>query len=302
MMKILILDCNNLLYRTFWVAKTMASEEEAPNLTVHLFMNAVFSYVNQFEPKRIYAVWDKKLLYPSENFRKQLLPSEYKANRDKSLTVDAHIHEEKLRELLKSIGAFNFYPYKLEADDVISYLTKVNNYFKTVIVTVDKDMLQLVSDTVSVYSPIKKELITETNFTHVNKGVEHKYFLTLKALTGDQSDNIPGLYKVGPKKGMKLAVEIVDNKNVNCLDDEQKVIYERNMRLMDLKRGFLEEDEYAHYDKQLNDMKDERDFNTFCDLCKELNLNKILDSKNKWYEKFFQANKLNKLVEQLGLH
>lgn len=301
-MKILILDCNNLLYRTFWVAKTMSSEEEAPNLTVHLFMNAVFSYVNQFNPMKIYAVWDKKLLYPSENFRKQLLPAVYKANRDKSLTVDAHIHEEKLEELLKSIGIHNLFPYKLEADDVIGYLTKINHLYDNVIVTVDKDMLQLIDCNVSVYSPIKKELITQSNFAITNKGVEHKYFLTLKALTGDQSDNIDGLYKVGPKKGMKLAVEIVDNNNLNCLTDEQKVIFERNMRLMDLKRGFFEEDEYTHYDTQLFEYKDERNYTKFISLCEELSLNKILESKNKWYEKFFQSNKLNKLVEQLGLH
>ena len=301
-MKILILDCNNLLYRTFWVAKTMSSEEEAPNLTVHLFMNAVFSYVNQFKPDKIYAAWDKKLLYPSDNFRKQLIPNTYKANRDKSLTVDAHIHEEKLSELLKSIGICNIFPYKLEADDVIAYLTKINGNCNVTIVTVDKDMLQLINSNVSVYSPIKKELITADNFSYTNKGVEHKYFLTLKALTGDQSDNIDGLHKVGPKKGMKLAIEIVDNNNLNCLNDEQKVIYERNMRLMDLKRGFLEEDEYTHYDRQLSENKDERNYSKFCQMCTELNLNKILDSKSKWYEKFFQTNKLNRLVEQLGLH
>lgn len=280
----------------------MSSEDEAPNLTVHLFMNAVFSYVNQFNPKKIYAVWDKKLLYPSENFRKQLLPNLYKANRDKSITVDAHIHEEKLGELLKSIGIHNVYPYKLEADDVISYLTTINNFSECIIVTVDKDMLQLVNNFISVYSPIKKELITANNFAITNKGVEHKYFLVLKALIGDQSDNIDGLYKVGPKKGMKLAVEIVDNNNINCLNDEQKAIYERNMRLMDLKRGYFEEDEYIHYDKQLHTLKDERDYNKFINICQELGLNKILEGRSKWYEKFFQSNKLNRLVEQLGLH
>jgi DNA polymerase-1 len=136
----------------------MSSEEEAPNLTVHLFMNAVFSYVNQFKPDKIYAAWDKKLLYPSDNFRKQLIPNTYKANRDKSLTVDAHIHEEKLSELLKSIGICNIFPYKLEADDVISFLAQgfASKGNKATIVSSDKDFLQIVSENIHVYSPIKK--------------------------------------------------------------------------------------------------------------------------------------------------
>lgn len=290
------------MYRTFWVAKTMATEEEASGMAVHLFLNSVYSYVNQFNPKVIYAAWDKKLLYPSDNFRKQLIPGQYKATRDKSLTIDAHIHEEKLELILKSLGIINVFPYKLEADDVISYITSVNENAHSVIVTVDKDMLQLVNNNVSVYSPIKKDLINIDNFSIMNKGIDQKYFLTLKALVGDQSDNIDGLYKVGPKKGMKLAIEIVDNNNLGCLNDEQKSIYERNMRLMDLKKGYLEEDEYTHYARQLSESNDERNYNQFIKLCTELNLNKIIEGKSKWYEKFFQSNKLNRLVEQLGLH
>jgi len=300
-MKILILDCNNLLYRTFWVSKnTIGNDSDGPIL-VHLFLNSVYSYVNQFKPDKVYTVWDKKLLENSTNFRKEALIHQYKANRDKSLALEAHQYDEQLVGMLESIGACNFYPYKLEADDVISWLTtKKNNHYT--IVSVDKDLLQLVDDNIDVYSPIKKDLITKNNFTLTNKGIDKRYFLTYKALIGDNSDNIQGLYKVGPKKGLKLAVEIVDTNNISCLTDEQRVIFERNMRIMDLHVGYTIEDEYKHYEKQLDNIVDTRDYNRFVRYCNDLSLNRIILNKHKWYKTFFEANKLNKLVQQLGLY
>lgn len=299
-MKILILDCNNLLYRTFWVSKNSIGDDSGPML-VHLFLNSVYSYVNQFKPNKIYAVWDKKLATNSVNFRKEILIDQYKATRDKSLTEDAHRYDDNLVEMLESLGIINFYPHKLEADDVISWLTTQENA-KYTIVTVDKDLLQLVDSNVDVYSPIKRLLITSSNFSIVNNGIEKKYFLTLKAITGDNSDNIKGLYKVGPKKGIKLATEIVDNNNTNCLTDEQRVIFERNMHIMDLKTGYMVDEEYKHYINQMESIVDKRDYQRFLSCCNNLMLNKIVQNKHNWYKTFYEANKLNKLVEQLRLH
>ena len=163
-------------------------------------------------------------------------------------------------------------------------------------------MLQLVSNNVCVYSPIKKVVYTKENFQTLNKDIDHKYFLHMKALIGDSSDNISGLYKVGDKKGYKLAVEIVDNNNIGCLTSEQREIYERNMRIMDLRKGFLVDNEYVHYEKQLDNHEDKRNYNDFVSVCTELGLNRILSNKHQWYNVFFESNRLTKLVEQLGLH
>lgn len=300
-MKILILDCNNLLHRTFWVAKNQIEDDESGPITVHLFMNSVMTYVTQFKPDKIYAVWDKKLTYPSSNFRKELLPNTYKANRDTSTREETHQYDDKLEALLSSIGVNNIFPNKMEADDVIAWLAH-NIHGEITIVTVDKDMLQLINANTQVYSPIKKELITEKNFEFHNKDVPLKYFLTLKALVGDQSDNIDGIPRVGPKKGLKLAKEIVDSGNLDCLSDEHKEIYKRNLSIMDLTKGYLYEDEYKVYANQLEAMTDKRNFNMFTSICKELALNRIINNKDKWYRTFFEANKLSRLVEQLGLH
>ena len=304
-MKILILDCNNLLHRTFWVAKNQIDNTDTGPITVHLFMNSIMNYVTQFKPGKIYAVWDKKLTYPSTNFRKELLVNTYKANRDTSTREETHQYDDKLEALLSHLGISNIFPNKMEADDVIAWLThnlSTLPQHEITIVTVDKDMLQLIKSNVNVYSPIKKELITETNFEFQNKDVPLKYFLTLKALTGDQSDNIDGIQGIGPKKGLKLAKEIIDSGNTDCLTDEQKVIYLRNMSIMDLTKGYLYEDEYKIYANQLETLTDKRNFNAFVNICKELALNRIISNKDKWYRTFFEANKLSRLVEQLGLH
>ena len=304
-MKILTLDCNNLLYRAFWVSKNnIDPDNNFGPIVVHLFLNSLFSYVKQFKPDKIYAVWDKKINTEAKNFRKELLLGQYKAGRDKNLIDGAHDYDDNLNEILENLGIHTLYPYNLEADDIIGWLTTMSNLKdqQHIIVTVDKDMLQLVEKNVSVYSPIKKILYTKENFQIYNNNIEQKYFLPMKALIGDQSDNISGLCRVGNKKGYKLAVEIVDKSNINCLTEEQQIIYNRNLQLMDLRKGFYYEHEYIHYEKQLDTHIDKRHYNDFTLNCTRLGLNRIITNKHQWYNVFFEAKKLSRLVEQLGLH
>lgn len=303
-MRTLILDCNNLLYRTFWVSKNNIDDGSSGPIVVHLFLSSLFSYVKQFRPDKIYAVWDKKLNTEPKNFRKELLIDQYKAGRDKSLIDGAHDHDDSIKNILENLGIHTLYPYNLEADDVIGWLTTASNIkdHQHIIITVDKDMLQLVDENISVYSPIKKVLYTKDNFSINNKNIEQKYFLTMKALIGDQSDNISGLYKVGEKKGYKLAIEIVDKGNIGCLTDEQREIYYRNLQIMDLRRGFFYEHEYIHYENQLDTHVDKRNYSDFIMNCTNLGLNRIINNKQQWYNVFFEANKLAKLVEKLGLN
>ena len=65
----LIIDGNNLLYRIFWTNNFKLDEANSPG-QVFLFLRSLKSYVDKFKPDQIYAAWDKKLLYPSSNFRK----------------------------------------------------------------------------------------------------------------------------------------------------------------------------------------------------------------------------------------
>ena len=134
-MTTLILDANNLLYRTFWFQKRNIDSDE--DLSTIMFLRAVKSYCDKFNPDQVYAAWDKKLSYPSTNFRKSSSSGAYKSNRDGEIAKEAHKNDQLIKSLLDSLGIKSIYPNVMEADDVIAYLChKLPG--KKFIVTVDK--------------------------------------------------------------------------------------------------------------------------------------------------------------------
>ena len=99
---------------------------------------------------------------------------------------------------------------KVEGDDIISYI--VHNKHpedKAVIVSSDKDLTQLISDTVIVYNPRTKNFITKDNSSDI-LGITHKNVVLEKMLCGDQSDNIKGVKGIGQSTLIKLFPEIVN--------------------------------------------------------------------------------------------
>ena len=139
---------------------------------------------------------------------------------------------------------------QIEADDVIAYLS---SYFKqkVIVLSTDKDFLQLVSDRVSVYSPSKKKMYTP-NSLFDETGIWCENFIIYKALLGDKSDNIDGIKGIGPKtieknfpmlsEKRKIDLEMFSefcklydgkSKSINYLKDNIKIL-ERNHTIMQL--------------------------------------------------------------------
>jgi 5'-3' exonuclease len=77
----LIIDGNNLLYRIFWTSNYKIEEKDNPG-QIFLFLRSLKSYVDKFRPHNVYCTWDKKLEWPSTNFRREATTVEYKAGRD----------------------------------------------------------------------------------------------------------------------------------------------------------------------------------------------------------------------------
>ena len=120
---------------------------------------------------------------------------------------------------------------KVEGDDIISYI--VHNKHpedKVVIVSSDKDLTQLISDTVIVYNPRTKGYITEENSSDV-LGISHRNVVLEKILCGDPSDNIKGVKGVGQLTLVKLFPEITD-KDVGLED-----IIRRSKELLDERKA-----------------------------------------------------------------
>ena len=304
----LIIDGNNLLYRIFWTSNYKIEESNNPG-QVFLFLRSLKSYVDKFRPKNVYCTWDKKLEWPSTNFRREATTVEYKAGRDDEKFKNVFENAEKIQELLTNLGVHNIYPLRMEADDLMAYLSsKLPG--PNVIITTDKDLLQTVTENTIVYTPIKKKEISLDNFEEYT-GVKKEYYISFRAVTGDKSDNIPGIPRYGIKRFLKLEHTFItipgDEKmalvRADELTDDQFEIYKRNWLLMDLKKGYnYYDDEVPAYEEQLEQLRESKcNFSKFLDQAKELNLWSIVRNYTSWRKSFDNnehlLNTINKAIQ-----
>lgn len=282
MSKILTIDGNNLVHRVYYVANNMPHKSEY--LHVYMFLNSVKSYVEMYRPDKVYCVWDEKLVY-KPNKRLELLP-EYKGTRDREKGKEVHTKNALIKELLQSIGIPSILPLEYEADDVIAIIDDVIPHDNHVVVTVDRDLCQLITNKTVVYDAIRKLEINLTNFEEKLK-YNKEQFVRVKAITGDKSDNIPGIKGFGKKK-----IEKYFNNEVDFTEDE-KEIFERNMKLVTLVNSG---DEAEYVKSQLDTCSFETDWTFFKQKIEELKFKNIIKNDSIWYSTFFQTNRLLELL------
>jgi len=289
----LIIDGNNLLYRIFWTSNFKIKESDSPG-QVFLFLRALKSYVDKFQAKNVYCTWDKKLDWPSTNFRKEATSVEYKAGRDNDKFKDVFEFLEKIIEVISLLGVKNIYPKRMEADDLMAWLAH-NLDGENVVVTTDKDLLQIINNKVTVFNPIKKIEVTLKNFEEYT-GVKREYYMSYRCVTGDKSDNIHGFPRFGLKRFLKLEHKIVTmngDDNVALIQDdavteEQFEIYKRNWGLMNLEVGYnYYKDEIPAYKRQLEDLNlHKSNFTKFLEKAKEYDMWTVVKNNTSWRESF----------------
>jgi len=194
------------------------------------FLKSVGYAIKMIEPTKVVIVFDGA---GGSNAKRNLYP-EYKANRNRSRMTNYSIFSSKEEEsesindqMARLIQYLQCMPVSMicvdgiEADDVIGYLaTKLENFNATREVTImsaDKDFIQLVSDKVQVYSPVKKKIYKPKDVLE-EFNVSSSNFLMYKVLMGDDSDNLPGVNGLGPKKLLKLFPTLSDNTPINLSD------------------------------------------------------------------------------------
>jgi len=305
----IIIDGNNLLYRIFWTSNFKINESDSPG-QIFLFLRALKSYVDKFQAKNIYCTWDKKLDWPSTNFRKEATSVEYKAGRDDEKFKDVFEFLEQIIDVISLLGVKNIYPKRMEADDVMAYLAH-NLPGTSVVVTTDKDLLQVVSNNVTVFNPIKKKEITLNNFEEYT-GVKKQYYLSYRAVTGDKSDNINGFPRFGIKRFLKLEHKNVSNNDEwallrgDSITDEQYEIYKRNWQLMDLTQGYhYYDDEVPAYKQQLEDLTlHTSNFTRFIEAAKKLDMWTVVRNETSWRKTFnndeLLLNIINKAIHNVA--
>lgn len=288
----LIIDGNNLIHRTYWTAKNQAvktntadSPEQINNLHIYFTLNAIFSYVTKFQPEKTIVVWDEKPDY-RVNERKALF-SDYKGGR--SNDASPHQNNNVIKNILRTLGISSIFPRELEADDIIAYICK-SFEGKKVVVSVDKDFIQLIDATVTLYDPIRKIEYNYSNLLSLTGYDDVVTWFNVKCLTGDKSDNVPGIPKFGKVKIKKYLNGEFE------LTEEEQAIYDRNNSLFNLNKVMHNEVEREYYREQLSNKVDSS-WNEFIIECKNHHFNNILAKKDQWYSLFFLRNKLQTLFK-----
>ena len=298
----LIIDGSNMLFRSYWIAENGKSnfEDKYDVGTIYIFLKSLKSVVDIFNPDETWVTWDKRLTKNSTNFRKLLAENTYKQQRDVTISTKVHEYHDRLEKWISLLGVYQMYPNVLEADDVMSWLAMKNMEGENIIVTVDKDLLQLVNSQTSYYNPIKKITITPINFES-EVGVPMKDFLYYKALLGDISDNVVGIEGYGKVKSKKLAVQGLEGIKEK-LEPECWERFNKNIQIMDLSDSYNKEvgevDCYLQqYGEQTLNIKP--DMKTFEEFCEKNGIYYFSRNINDWKRSFVTEQTLMSLLSTL---
>jgi DNA polymerase-1 len=202
--RLLLVDGHYYLYRSFFAIRSLSNSRGEPTNAIYGFLKALRRMLADVRPDYAAVVWDAGL----PEHRTTLHP-EYKQNREE-MPGELEVQEEPLRETIPLFGVANVLLPGTEADDLIaSYVAEARRLgFSSVIATNDKDILQLVGAGVSVYSSGSAAGGTGFRLLGVPEvtekwGVVPPLIGDVLALTGDSSDNIPGIPGVGEKTAAK---------------------------------------------------------------------------------------------------
>jgi len=200
---ILIIDGNSLMYRAFYAMPQLNNKQGIMTNAVFGFMSMFLKLIEDNKPHYVAVAFDMK----GPTFRHKEY-GEYKATRQ--LTPEGLGQQFDLLMQLLDILPVNYYRYEgYEADDILGWLSSeaTKKGVKSLIVTGDRDALQLVSESATVL--LTKKGISQIRLFDMEElkneyGMEPWQIIELKALMGDSSDNIPGVMGIGEKTALSL--------------------------------------------------------------------------------------------------
>ncbi|MEO5666761.1 MAG: 5'-3' exonuclease H3TH domain-containing protein, partial [Bdellovibrionota bacterium] len=195
---IYLLDASSYIFRAYYALQpTLTAPDGTPTHATFGFMQMLQSLLDQHEVKRCVLLWDQK----EKGFRHKIFPA-YKANRG-APPEDLGLQLENSKIGTDAIGISQLDAPGFEADDLIATMIAQHPDEKFVIVTGDKDLLQLIGPNVWCLDTMKQKW-SHTEECFEKFGVEPKLVPQVQALCGDSVDNIPGAPGVGPKTAMQL--------------------------------------------------------------------------------------------------
>jgi DNA polymerase-1 len=238
-----LIDATAFCYRAYYALKGLATSFGQPTNAVYGFITMLHKILKEKKPEYLAVCFDVS----RETFRTKKF-AEYKIHRPPM--PEGLINQIPLiKQVIEAYGIASFEKQGFEADDIIATIARraKKEDFSTVIVSSDKDILQLVDPETVVYSPSKDEDITYTRERVFERfGVAPERINDIVALMGDDVDNIPGINGIGEKTATQLIKEFGSLeqvlKSVNQIKQEK------------IKKVILDNLEKIHLNKELADL------------------------------------------------
>ena len=243
MKKVVLVDGNNLMFRSYYATaytgNIMKNSKGFPTNALYGFISMINKIILEEKPTYMAVAFDI-----GKNFRKDMY-DDYKAGRSET-PIELKQQMPIARDILKAMGIMHLEMENYEADDIIGTLVSMaekDPEYASLIVSSDRDLLQLISDETEIKLLKSKDYIRYDKESFIEEyKVEPIKIIDLKALAGDSSDNIPGVRGIGDKTALKLL------QDYESLDG----IYENIDKLTPKLREKLETDkENAYFSQKL---------------------------------------------------
>ncbi len=198
--KVFLIDGSGYIFRAYHALPPLTSPGGTPVGAVYGFTGMLFNLINEYPDNPFLVVFDAG----RQTFRQKIY-EEYKSHRPPA-PEDLVPQFPLFREVCEKLGIASVEMADYEADDLIASYAKVGKEtgHEVVIISSDKDLMQLVDDNVNLFDPIKKKPIYEKEVFE-KFGVTPSQVVDVQALAGDSSDNVPGV----PGIGIKTAAELI---------------------------------------------------------------------------------------------
>ena len=265
MVKTLIVDGNNLLKIGFHGVKDFYNNGEHIGGTWH-FLNTIRKFLEETNFNKVMVFWDsdtnssqRKLIYPKYKMNRKSSPN------DVEKTDSFNKQKTRVKQYLEEMFIRQLEVENSEADDLIAYYCQISLDEEKTIFSSDKDLTQLISEKVLIYSPnLKSYYKFGDNIKFKDCSIPHYNVMTFKILAGDTSDNIDGISLMGEKTLIKFFPEILDSeisltdiltKGELLLKEQQKNVVLGNLLSGKTKEGIMGDD-FFKINKKLVDLSE----------------------------------------------
>ena len=288
--KFLIIDGSSLFFRAFYALPLLKTKRGLYTNAIYGFVMMVENAIEKIKPTHVAVCFDMK----GKTFRSDIY-KDYKGTRQKTPN-ELEQQWPLVRDILGHMNIKILESPVYEADDIAGTLAKLGSEegFENYLLTGDKDYFQLVNDKTKVL--FTRKGITDMDIMTVEKieedyGIEPLEFIELKALMGDSSDNIPGIYGIGEKTGLKLVRQfhtlenLYDNiEDVSGKKLKEKLVDGKMSAFMSKKLGTIVRD--VPIEESLDDLKKlDYDYEKLSELYREFEFNSMLDRIPEEYRK-----------------